>query len=260
VNPLTLSIALRRRTPLETCDLAVAFVRRAFRPYLYLWLGALGLPGIALYALHRYAELDWFSTWALLAAWIVLVQGFFTLLGGELLFANQASPRRVARRFFANFGSYLFVLVVSRVIFVAFAFTVVLLPRGFAGSTLISEVVLLEGLRGDAALRRARRLGATLGRPMLDFGVALLFAFAAAAVLGDKLGKATLEFLLSVGSPFESLLDDGGSLYAMLGVLAAVPFVTTARLLAYVDGRAEQDGWDIQLRFQALRAREEQTT
>jgi hypothetical protein len=33
--------------------------------------------------------------------------------------------------------------------------------------------------------------------------------------------------------------------------------IATARLLAYVDGRAEQDGWDIQLRFQALKAREE---
>ena len=144
--------------------------------------------------------------------------------------------------------------------FVLFALTVILIPRGFAGSTLIPEVVLLEGLRGGAALRRGRRLGATLGRAMLDFGMITLAGFATAAVLADQLGSATFEFLLSLGSPLESLFEDGGSLYAMLGVLAAVPVLVTARLLAYVDGRAEQDGWDIQLRFQALRAREEQRT
>ena len=260
MNPLTLSIALRRRSPLETCDLALAFVRRAFRPYFVLWLGALGVPGVALYAFHRYAELDWLSTWLLLGAWITLVQGLFTLLGGELLFAAEASPRRVLRRFLASFGRYTFALVASRIVFALFAMTVILIPRGFASSTLIPEVVLLEGLRGDAALRRGRRLGTTLGRAMLDFGMVTLAGFATAAVLADQLGSATFEFLLSLGSPLESLFEDGGSLYAMLGVLAAVPVLVTARLLAYVDGRAEQDGWDIQLRFQALRAREEQRT
>ena len=74
-----------------------------------------------------------------------------------------------------------------------------------------------------------------------------------------KIGiAANVETVLSLGNPFESLFDDGGSLYAMLGVLAAAPVAATARLLAYVDGRAEQDGWDIQLRFQALKQREEQ--
>ena len=52
MNPLTLSIALRRRTSLETFDLAVAFVRRGFRAYFRLWVPSLGLPGVALYAWH----------------------------------------------------------------------------------------------------------------------------------------------------------------------------------------------------------------
>jgi hypothetical protein len=148
-------------------------------------------------------------------------------------------------------------MIASRIAFALFAVTVVLIPRGFAASTLVPEVVLLEGLRGDAALRRGRRLGATLGRPMLDFGVVMLVGLAAAAVLADRIGLAAVEFLLAFGSPFESLVKNGGSLYAVLGVLAAVPVVVTARLLTYVGGRAEQDGWDIQLRFQAVKAREE---
>jgi hypothetical protein len=54
------------------------------------------------------------------------------------------------------------------------------------------------------------------------------------------------------------LLEDGGSLYAVLGALSAVPLLSTLRLLAYADGRAQLDGWDIQVRFQAIRAREEE--
>jgi hypothetical protein len=67
-----------------------------------------------------------------------------------------------------------------------------------------------------------------------------------------------MQFVLSLGPPFEDL-SEGGSLYAIVGVLVAVPLFVTARLLAYVGGRAEQDGWDVQLRFQALKAREEPT-
>ena len=260
MNPLALSIALRRRTTLETCDLALAFVRRAFRPYFTLWLSTLGLPGLGLYALHRAVELSWFWTWLLLGAWMSFTQGLFTLLGAELLFASEASPRRVFDRFVSSLSGYLFAMIMSRVTFGLLALTVLLVPRGFAGSALAPEVVLLEGLRGSAALRRARRLGTTLARSMSALGVITLSGFVTAAVLADEIGSAAVEFVLSLGSPFESLFDDGGSLYAVLGVLVAAPLFVTARLLAYVGGRAEQDGWDIQLRFQALKAREEPAT
>ena len=260
MNPLSLSIALRRRTMLETCDLALAFVRRAFRPYFTLWVTAVGLPGFGLYAWHRAAELPWFWTWALLLAWISFTQGLFTLLGAELLFASQASPRRVFARFVANLGGYLVAMIGSRLAFGLLAVTVLFMPRGFAGSALVPEVVLLEGLRGGAALRRARRLGTTLARSMSALGLTTLVGLFTAAVLADELGGALVEFVLSLGSPRETLFEDGGSPYALFGVLAAAPLFVTARLLSYVDGRAEQDGWDIQLRFQALKSREEQTT
>jgi hypothetical protein len=258
VNPLSLSIALRRRTTLETCDLALAFVRRAFRPYFTLWLLTLALPGLGLYAVHRATELSWFWTWVLLGAWISVTQGLFTLLGAELLFASEASARRVFARFISNLSGYVGAMIASRVTFALLALTVLLLPRGFAGSALVPEVVLLEGLRGGAALKRARRLGTTFARSMSALGVITVAGFVTAAVLADELGSTVVQFVLQLGSPFEDL-SEGGSVYAIVGVVVAAPLFVTARLLAYVGGRAEQDGWDVQLRFQALKAREEPT-
>jgi len=135
--------------------------------------------------------------------------------------------------------------------------TLVLVPRAFAGSALITEVVLLEELHSRAALRRAERLGATLFGKMVGFGLLAVLGFCTAAVLAEALCWALFEFLLQLGSPVGRLFEDGGSLYAVLGALTAVPLLTTLRLLAYADGRAQLDGWDIQVRFQAIRAREE---
>ncbi|MBN1609216.1 MAG: hypothetical protein JW940_21480 [Polyangiaceae bacterium] len=257
MNPATLSIALRPRTLLETCDLAFAFMRRSLSVYLTASFVALLLPGVCFYGIGESLHVGWPRIWLVVAAWSVLVQGMFTLLGGELLFASDVSLRRIALRLARSLLGYLMVLLVSLARTSVLAVTVVLAPKAFAASALIPEVVLLEGLRGRSALRRGERLGATLSRKMVGFGLLAVFGTCAAAVLAEALCWAVFDFLLQLGSPVGRLLEDGGSLYAVLGTLAAVPPLTTLRLLAYADGRARQDGWDIQVRFQSIRARDE---
>jgi hypothetical protein len=257
MNPVSLSIALRPRTLLETCDLAFAFLRRSMGAYLTVSCVALLLPGVCLYAIGESLHIGWPRIWLMVAAWSVSIQGIFTLLGGELLFASDVSFRRVALRFARSLMGYLVALLASLARLSVLAMTVVLAPGALAAGALIPEVVLLEGLRGRAALRRGQRLGATLSREMMGFGLLVVFGTCAAAILAEALCWAVFDFLLQLGSPFGRLFEDGGSLYAVLGALAAVPLLTTLRLLAYADGRARQDGWDIQLRFQAIRTRDE---
>ena len=257
MSPVSLSIALRPRTLLETCDLAFAFMRRNMSAYLAASFVTLLLPGVCFYAVGESLHVGWPRVWLAVMAWSVLIQGVFTLLGGELLFASNVSLRRVARRFAWSLIGYLTLLLVSSARLLVLAMTVVLAPRAFATSALIPEVVLLEGLRGRSALRRGERLGATLSRKMLGFGLLVVFGTCAAAILAEALCWAVFNFLLQLGSPVGRLFDDGGSLYAVLGALGAVPLLTTLRLLAYADGRARQDGWDIQVRFQAIRTRDE---
>ena len=65
------------------------------------------------------------------------------------------------------------------------------------------------------------------------------------------------DFVLQVGKPFGSLIDEGGSASSLLGLFLAVPYWATARFLLYVDLRTRRDGWDVQVRFMALASQAE---
>ncbi len=53
--------------------------------------------------------------------------------------------------------------------------------------------------------------------------------------------------------------DAGGSLWMLIGAHAAIPWVAATRYLMYIDGRTRRDGWDLQLRLQAVRRKLVQT-
>ena len=59
-------------------------------------------------------------------------------------------------------------------------------------------------------------------------------------------------YVLQLGHPTGSLWNDGGSGFAVLGALLAVPLGAAMRFLGYIDLRTRKEGWDIQLRFVAL--------
>ena len=68
----------------------------------------------------------------------------------------------------------------------------------------------------------------------------------------DLLCNAVVGFVLQLGHPTGELFSDGGSGFAVLGALLAVPLAAAVRFLGYVDLRTRKEGWDIQLRFVAL--------
>ena len=59
-------------------------------------------------------------------------------------------------------------------------------------------------------------------------------------------------FVLQLGHPTGELFEHGGSGFAVLGALLAVPLAAAMRFLGYIDLRTRKEGWDIQLRFVAL--------
>jgi hypothetical protein len=138
------------------------------------------------------------------------------------------------------------------------------LPFAWPRLVFVHEASLLEGAGPADALRRSSRFVAGRGGPVFGVLVSLLLTQGAFVVTAELLGQGLVSEVLQLGKPFGALFADGGSPYALAGLLLSVPYVATARFLEYIDARTRSDGWDVQLRFLAISAaaepRREETT
>ncbi|MCA9651233.1 MAG: hypothetical protein H6712_04860 [Myxococcales bacterium] len=245
-------IVLRPRTPGETLDLALRWqLAVGGRCYAHLALVLLLPAALGCYALQREADWSWGQVWALAVALAIVLQGPFTVAASRLMFETEVGAGSVLLDVLRRLPTYLAALVGGAVYVAASGIVVLPLPWTLSQVAFLPEAVLLERHGISDALARARRFAFghydVLFRVLLAQGV----AFVGGAVLADQLGGALLDFGLQLGRPFGALFE-GGSLSALLGLFAAVPFVASARFLQYIDGRTRRDGWDIQLAFLAL--------
>lgn len=249
-------VVLRPRTQSEIFDLAARFCVGLGGPlYLRLALATL-LPCLLLTgAVWYWAKGEWVLVWWAALTLAALAEGAYTIAASRLLFEARPRARDVLRQLLRRSPAYLFALFLIGLMFLLGSFVVVLGVLAWIVYTFVPEALLLEGQGPLASLRRARvlihrKFGAALGVRFGCLAAQFFAVFAADALLGDGL----VDFVLQLGHPLGALWDDGGSLFALVGLFAAAPYVATVRFLAYIDGRTRQDGWDIQLRFTAIAA------
>jgi hypothetical protein len=238
VNLLEARVALRPRSMSDVIDLAGPFCvtnRRLFVP-LALWVS---LPGGLLAFLCRVeAGWPWWAVWLIVAAYLLLASGAYTVAAGELLFREPGKVRvaRVVARFLRRLPALVvarFVQIVARLFFT-------------------TEAVLLESGSPLGSLARSSRLVLYRGIPCFGLAMACLAAPFVFAMAADLLGDTLVDVIFQMGEPVGSLWTHGGSGYAVAGALLSAPFVASASFLGYVDQRTRKEGWDIQLRFMAL--------
>ena len=117
----------------------------------------------------------------------------------------------------------------------------------------IPEAMLLEGASFGKALARSRALARNRGGVCFAIWLVRLFLPAFGAIALDLLlQRGVSATCCSSGTPPERCATDGGSGFAVLGALLAVPLGAAMRFLGYIDLRTRKEGWDIQLRFVAL--------
>ena len=254
MNLANARIVMRTRSRGELLDLAALWSFSKDRR-LYLGLAALVLlPSLAACLLARYlGDWTWTSVWTLAVALAMLTQGVFTVATGRALFDEHVTIRTVLGHYFRRLPSYITALVVTRLGLALGALTVIGLPVAWVRFAFIHEASVLEGNSTGAAIKRSMRL-ARRSTEIAILGGGLALAVAASVLAGELIGHGLVEFALQLGRPFGALWQDGGSVYALIGFHAALPYVAVARFLAYVDERTRGDGWDIQIRFMALAA------
>lgn len=250
-------IVLRPRSLAEVLDLSfrVCF-SRAFS--LYLRLSAIFLlPSFALcLLLYHLLEWDALSVWLIAFVLAGLFQGVFTVAAGKLIFAEELTAGEVLRDFRGRLGSYIGALVLSRLYIAMSAVFIITLPIVWTPLCFVHEACLLEMASAGEAPRRSWRFAA--GNSSLAFMVlvSLLLGQGAGVVAAEMIGQAIVTDVFQLGTPFGTLTEAYISPYALFGFFISVPVVATARFLSYIDIRTRTDGWDIQLKFMAIAARE----
>ncbi len=253
-------VVLRPRAVSEVLDLALRVVMST-DVKLYGWLSAIVLlPCLTICLGLRYAlGWEWAPVWAIAVGLACVAQGVFTVAAGRLLFAENLTVREVFSHFFGRFWSYLGALFLSRLVLglgSIGAFLVFPVFWVWTKMAFVHEASLLEQAPPGEAIKRASRFVSARGASTLLLIVWFVLVHAAFILIAESLGNtAIVEFVLQLGQPFGSLAD-GGSPFALAGFFLSIPYIATGRFLAYIDQRTRMDGWDIQLKFMALSARE----
>lgn len=269
------AIVLRPRTVPEIVDLAFRLTFSLALP-LYTKLAAVVLLPIFAGAmvLRYYLKWDWYWVWVLSVTAVSVAQGVYTVAAGRLLFSEDLRMREVLGAYLRRLPSYFFAFVLSRSPLALLGSSVLLFAAGEAGpgaGTLlflfglpfawvalffVHEASLLEGAGPGQAWQRASRFVKGRGGSAFSLLLLLLMGQIGAVIVSELLGQSVLDFVLQLGTPFGSLWEDYGSPFALIGLCASVPFIATARFLQYIDIRTRADGWDVQVRFLAIAAKE----
>jgi hypothetical protein len=249
-------VVLRPRSTAELFDLGLRFAYGHAAPVyrrLAWWLLVPAWSGLVM--LRFGLGLDWEWVWAAALGTTMLLEGAFTIAASKLMFAATLRTGDVLRDYVRRLPSYLVTLVLSwMVLALGWALFFLVVPVFWAAARVahVHEASLLERAGPFEALTRAGRL---VSRDMMATAwlqTLMLLHMAGFVLVFEAIGNmGIVDFVLQLGAPLGKL-EWGGSAFALLGLLAAVPYTATVRFLAYIDRRTRSDGWDVQVECMAI--------
>lgn len=255
-------IVLRPRSLDETFDLAIRYFRATMRDFakLYVVFTLLITGGIVGPAIVFDLSFELQATLAVLI--VPFYERVVTVFAGRHLFANPTSISAaiglVLKRFaFLSIHALVVLAPILMIllsddegtmaafgIMLAMAWGLFVVPTHMH----VTEVVLLEQLPAGRAMKRARiLLHNSFGRALGSFVFSGVVRACVVAMV-----YFGLNFLVGFVLQFESASEHLGPYFAVFGYVLASPYVALARLFDYVDARTRREGWDIQVRFNAI--------
>lgn len=255
-------IVLRPRTLDETLDLALTYMRLSAKDFGKLIALTVGVASAILIAVGVIFDLTFWQRLAV-AMWMSpFVEQMVTVYGGRHLFMNEPKKRYAVGAILRRFPRVLFTSVVLTLPWTPMLLTNfkepawigvgatigIFWPFLIASQAYRSEVSLLEQLPMKRAGQRTKtlityRFARALGT--------LIVATIVRAAVGAGL-ELTIDFLLGMVLQFGNVSEAIGGWPALVGYLLAGPYIAIVRMFDYVDARTRREGWDIQVRFNAI--------
>ncbi|MDB4934113.1 MAG: hypothetical protein JWP87_1085 [Labilithrix sp.] len=256
LDVLRARVAFRDRAFIDVMDLALRFLAVHWKLYARVACIVL-VPCIALTALAAWAW-DWTAAWLMAVILSVVAQVPFTVLASRLVFQEKVSARAVVRAALREIPRIL-VMRLGWAALVSFATLIFVAPGAWVASIFlfVDEVMILERSRIGPAFGRSQRIAASATGEALTGVLMVVVVPLAAIFLADVGGRAFIGEVLQFRAPAPAWTA-GGSVLAIAGFFAIIPYVATARFFLYLNVRTRAEGWDIQTRFAAIAARAEQ--
>ena len=261
-------VVVRPRTLDESVDLALAYVRVGVRDFWPLF-AVLTLTSLAVIGLLVFA-LDLAEPGQVIAALLIgpIVERAVTAYGGRHLFGHaiaiksalgQAIRQAPVAAVSTTMVHLPWILMIigsdlEEPGLLGFAVVTALLwPFVVASHIYLREVLVLEHLGFSASVRRARLLTQYRYERALGLLAFSLLVRVVVALLAYSWIRFVAEFLLQ----FASIPDAIVTWFTISGWLVAGQFLALARLFDYVDARTRREGWDIQIRFDAIKQKDD---
>lgn len=249
-------VAFRDRSVADVLDLALRFLAVQGRAY-----GKVALVSLAPLALASSAAgrvFGWGVAWAVALPLALLAEVPFTILASRLVFEEHVRARDVIAAAARELPRIALARCLSIVLTVV-GFAVLVVP-GFWVGTVFSfqtEVMLLERARVGPSIGRSQRLADSAFSEVLVAFVVMSLIPLASVLLTDVAGRMLIGELMQFRPP-QPVWTTGGGVLATLGLFLQVPYLATARFFLYLNVRTRAEGWDIQTRFAALAARDDE--
>lgn len=261
-------IVVRPRSLDQTVDLALLYVRTCARDFIpvFGWLTAATLVVAALIAGVLQLNDNW--TIATVITLAPIFERAVTVYGGRHLFghsirlsaaAGQALRRAPLALLFSIAANLPWLMMITGLneaepISVTIGILVgVFWPFGLGVHLYLREVLHLEHLPLNKSLRRARILGQyRFDRALGVLTVGFLVRISVAALL-----FSWVVFIAQFVLQFSRMPNAVTFWAALAGWVLAGQLLALVRLFDYVDARTRREGWDIQIRFDAIKQRDE---
>jgi hypothetical protein len=255
-------VVLRPRTLDETLDLALTYMRLSAKDFGKLIAVVVGVASVIMIAIGVAFDLTIWQRLAV-AMWLSpFVEQIATVYGGRHLFQSEPKIRPAIGAIMKRFPRVFFTSAMLTLpwtpmlltnfkdpVWIGIGATLgTFWPFLVASQAYRSEVSLLEQLSMKRAGQRTKTLIAY--RYARALGMVVVSTIVRAAVGGGV--ELTTAFILGMVLQFGNVSDSIGGWPAVVGYLLAGPYVAIARMFDYVDARTRREGWDIQVRFNAI--------
>jgi len=258
VNLSASAIVLRPRSVAEIMDLTCRLTfARSLALYLRLSSAVLLPPFLGLLALHYFAGFDPWLLWLIAIPVVVWLEAPFTIAASRVMFGETPSVMTILRAFWGRLGAYTGAMFIKALYLGFSALFIVGFFTTWPSGTLVPEAALLEGASATDAWARSKRLIAQRSSEAFVGLMALMLSPVTISLGFELFGQALVSDVLQLGKPFGELYEDGFTPFALAGLFMAAPFVATARFVHYIDTRTRADGWDIQVKFMAIIAKQQ---